>query len=323
MSRGGFISSDVIIVGGGPAGAACAWRLRQGGASCLILDRQPFPRAKPCAGWVTPQVWHDLGVSPDAYPHSLTVFRRMSITLGGAAFTLPTLQYAIRRIEFDHWLLQRAAAPFQVHLVRNIAPAVGGGYILDDAFFCRYLVGAGGSGCPVYQRLFKPVFPHHPQTQIVAMEAEFAAPIRDPRCRLWFMENHLPGYAWYVPKSGGVLNIGVGGKAAPLKARGDSLKNHWEALLQKLHRMGLLADDPPPPRAYTYFLRQPHPEVRLADALLTGDAAGLATRDMGEGIAPAIRSGLLAADAILHGSRDHQQLRGIPAYSFPSLLRLR
>ncbi len=87
--------------------------------------------------------------------------------------------------------------------------------------------------------------------------------------------------------------------------------------------MGLLEGAPPRPQAYAYYLRPPHVEMRLANALLAGDSAGLATRDMGEGIAPAIRSGLLAAEAILHDSRDHRRLRGVPAYSFPALLRLR
>ena len=41
--------------------------------------------------------------------------------------------------------------------------------------------------------------------------------------------------------------------------------------------------------------------MRLDNAFLTGDAAGLATRDLCEGIGPAIRSGQRAADSILHG----------------------
>jgi len=41
--------------------------------------------------------------------------------------------------------------------------------------------------------------------------------------------------------------------------------------------------------------------VRSGNAFITGDAAGLATRDLGEGIGPAIRSGIRAAEAILEG----------------------
>ena len=53
-------SHEVIVVGGGPAGSTCAWRLRQSGIDVLVLDKAAFPRTKLCAGWITPQVLSDL-----------------------------------------------------------------------------------------------------------------------------------------------------------------------------------------------------------------------------------------------------------------------
>ena len=47
---------DVLIVGGGPAGSTCAWKLRRPGLDVVVWDRQTFPRDKVCAGWITPQV---------------------------------------------------------------------------------------------------------------------------------------------------------------------------------------------------------------------------------------------------------------------------
>ena len=47
---------DVLVVGGGPAGSSCAWRLRRAGLDVVVLDRKAFPRDKVCAGWITPQV---------------------------------------------------------------------------------------------------------------------------------------------------------------------------------------------------------------------------------------------------------------------------
>jgi flavin-dependent dehydrogenase len=292
--------TDVLIVGGGPGGAACAWRLRQRGADCLILDRQPFPRAKPCAGWITPRVVRDLDLDPAEYPGGFTTYRGLVISIRGLTLRLPTRQHAIRRWEFDEWLLRRAGVPVQLHRVRSIE-RVGGEYVVDGAFAARFLVGAGGTHCPVGRALFHEASPRDPGSLIVALEAEFPYPHTDPQCRLWFMEHGLAGYAWYVPKAGGFVNVGLGGKAEALRARGDSLKRHWRLLVDKLERMGLVRGHEFQPRGYVYYLRQARPEVRRDNALIVGDAVGLATLDMGEGIGPAIRSGLLAAEAILDG----------------------
>jgi len=41
---------EVLIAGGGPAGSACAWRLRQAGLDVVVMDKAAFPRDKGCAG---------------------------------------------------------------------------------------------------------------------------------------------------------------------------------------------------------------------------------------------------------------------------------
>jgi flavin-dependent dehydrogenase len=312
--------TDVLIVGGGPAGAACAWRLRQRGVDCLILDRQRFPRGKLCAGWITPQVRRDLALVPADYPGGFTTYAGLVISIRGLKFWLPTRQHAIRRWEFDDWLLRRAGVPVHLHRVGAIA-RVGGAYVVAGTFVAKFLVGAGGTRCPVYRTLFQESAPRDSGSLIVTLEEEFAYPYTDPYCRLWFLEHGLPGYAWYVPKANGIVNVGIGGKAAPLRAGGDHLKRHWRLLVEKLNRAGLVRGHTFRPRGYAYYVRQPRLEVRRDNALIAGDAVGLATLDMGEGIGPAVRSGLLAAEAIVHdGDYD---LRMIPRVSLlPSLSRL-
>src|SRR5512146_2272705 len=98
-------TAEVIIVGGGPAGAACAWRLKQNNVDCLVIDQHPFPRFKPCAGWITPQVVKDLDLHSADYPHSFTTFDALHVSIRGLHFKLRTRQHAIRRYEFDNWLL--------------------------------------------------------------------------------------------------------------------------------------------------------------------------------------------------------------------------
>ncbi len=76
-----MIQKDVLIVGGGPAGSACAQRLIRHGLDVLILDKADFPRQKPCAGWVTPALFRLLEISPGDYPSGLTHFTSFVISL--------------------------------------------------------------------------------------------------------------------------------------------------------------------------------------------------------------------------------------------------
>lgn len=286
---------QVIIIGGGPAGAACAWRLIQDGIDCLILDKQSFPRPKTCAGWITPRVLRDLDFNPSEYPYDLTLFQR--IYINGFPILRPGKQYAIRRVEFDNWLLERSGAPVIQHHVKEISKSEKG-YMVDGEYSAEYLIGAGGTHCPVYHTFFSN---DQPRTgaQIVALEEEFSTEWKDGGCRLWFFENGFPGYAWYVPKAGGYLNIGVGGNALLLKQQGRSIQDQWDYLVQKLQDLGLVSQKEFQPEGCVYYLRGKQDPSQVGNAILIGDAAGLATLDMGEGIGPAVRSGLLAAESIL------------------------
>jgi menaquinone-9 beta-reductase len=315
-----MVKTDVLIVGGGPAGSACAWQLNRHNIPCLVLDRVDFPRNKPCAGWITPEVFRTLETRPEDYPLSLTHFNSFKISLCGLKFTLPTHQFAIRRVEFDAWLLERSGAQVHQHQVQHVKQ-VDDGFLVDDQYCAKFIIGAGGTHCPVRRDLFASGTQKHQDGLIITKEEEFTYPISDDRCHLWFFEGGLPGYAWYVPKANGYVNIGIGGSAARLHAKGQTLNEHWLMLVEKLDREKLVTGYPFHPQGYSYYLRRKKPALRRGNAFLVGDALGLATRDMGEGIGPAIHSGLLAANAIIHNVA--YQVNDIPCYSTPSLLRLR
>jgi menaquinone-9 beta-reductase len=311
-------SCDVLIVGGGPAGSSAAWRLRRAGADVLVLDRERFPRLKLCAGWVTPEVVRDLEIDLSAYPHRLLTFPRLRVHYGRWQVPIACVQHSIRRFEFDAWLLERSGAPVEQHNVRHITAADGGGFLIDGAFHCRYLIGAGGTRCPVYRELFRELNPRASEHQIVTLEHEIQYDWQDSDCHLWFCEQGLPGYSWYVPKEHGWLNVGVGAIAERMKRRGQDIRAHWEHLATLLGRC-LAPGAHYDPGGYSYYLRGRVDVVRRDNAFITGDAAGLATRDLGEGIGPAVRSGLLAAEAILAGKP--YRLEDVTGLSIGSIAR--
>jgi flavin-dependent dehydrogenase len=311
--------AEIIIVGGGPAGSTCASVLTRAGKECLVLDAKPFPRVKPCAGWTSPHVFEALEIAPGSYPHSLTRLKRIHFHLFGVRIPVPTRELAIRRWEFDDWLLRRAGAPVVHHRVREIARH-DDGFVIDGRFRSRFVVGAGGTGCPVYRSLFAEVTPRSPASLVVALEAELQCEPPDRQCHLWFFDRGLPGYSWYLPKEGGFVAIGVGGIAKQVRGAGG-IRQHWEQLLRRLARLGLEVGRECTPRGYAYHVRRGAPVVQLGGAFLVGDAAGLATLDMGEGIAAAVRSGALAAHAIATGFP--YTVRSLPRYSIPHIVASR
>jgi flavin-dependent dehydrogenase len=292
---------DVVVVGGGPAGSACAARLVQAGAEVLVVDRESFPRTKLCAGWITPQVIEDLSFDVASYPHRFNTFDNIVVHVKGFTFKLAGPQHSIRRYEFDDYLLRTCGAEIVHHNVKHIEEK-NGAYTVDDSFQCEYLVGAGGTRCPVYRSFFRELNPRAKELQAATYEHEFAYEWEDPRCHLWFFDKGLPGYAWYVPKARGYLNCGIGGMAVKLKMRGEDIKTHWNHFADALARKELVRNFEFAPKGYSYYLRGDVDVVRVDNAFITGDAAGLATRDLCEGIGPAIQSGQRAADSIMNGS---------------------
>jgi menaquinone-9 beta-reductase len=293
-------SAEAIVVGGGPAGSAAAQRLKAGGVDVIVLDKERFPRHKLCAGWITPEVVRDLNLDIAGYPYGFLSFRRLHWHVRGLKLPLPCVQHSIRRVEFDSWLLERSGAEVATHVVRDIRRD-GEYYVIDGMFRCRYLIGAGGTSCPVRRAMFEAAMPRPRALQTVTLELEFPYEWRDPDCHLWFFEHGLPGYGWYVPKAAGWLNVGIGAMATRLKQRGENIRQHWRHLAAKMLRQFGIAmlDDPP---GYSYYIRGSLDSARVGNAFIVGDSAGLATRDLCEGIGPAIRSGHLAADAIMGGA---------------------
>lgn len=309
-----MIYSKVIIIGGGPSGSICAWKLNEYGIECLILDKQEFPRPKLCAGWITPQVIQDLEFISGDYPFSFTKFDRFKIHIHRKEIELKVRQYAIRRIEFDDWLLKRSGVEVKTHEVKKIKKD-GNYYVIDNQFCCRYLVGAGGTHCPVYRTFFKSAHPRSTDHLIVTLEEEFSYDYSDGNCHLWFLQKKLPGYAWYVPKNHGYLNIGIGAFHEKLKAKGDDIRHRWNLFTDRLEKLNLVNNHPFNAAGYVYYIRENEDSVHTDNAFIIGDAAGLATQDMGEGIGPAVKSGILAAESITSGKK--LSFESIKKRSFP------
>jgi geranylgeranyl reductase family protein len=300
---------EVIIVGGGPGGSTAAWRLARAGLRPLLLDAAVFPRVKVCAGWVTPEAMADVDVDPEKYPLTIQAFSACRFQFEGARHETrwrTPASYGIVRREFDHYLLDRArAAGTDVRdgaRVTAVSREAHGIRVVSErgVFEAAVVIGAGGHNCPV-ARAFGEVSGREevvvaqesetrlPSDRVEALGALFEAPEL-------YVERDLAGYGWYFPKAD-VLNIGIGCVAGPHA----DLPGRRDALVHALRASGRLPADFPlsPFRGHAYVVRRRAPRRLAGDGFcLVGDAAGLARDLSGEGIGPAIRSGLLAAEAV-------------------------
>lgn len=315
-----MIEREVIIVGGGPGGSSTALRLSLLGIPSTILDKSTFPRVKLCAGWITPRI-HSL-LKMEHYPYGILELRKINFTFytkkqKEISFSAKTKQYSIRRYEFDHWLLEMSRAEFFQHQVKNIEVDEDGYFVIDNEYRAKFLVGAGGTYCPVYRKFFHEQNPRSKEVQIAALEIEFPYEYQDQNCYLWFFENGLPGYSWYVPKANGYLNIGIGAFSHFVK---PSLHWHFDHFITKLKKLKLLNHFEQEPKGHTYYLREKTKNIQNHRVFLVGDAAGLATFDLGEGIGPAIESGFQVADVI--AKHDALNLNKIPFSSNQDFGRL-
>jgi menaquinone-9 beta-reductase len=308
---------DVLIVGGGPAGSACARQLRRAGLEVTVLDKRTFPRDKVCAGWITPAVLASLDVDPTEYAEGRTlqpITRFRTGMIGGRLVETAypqAVSYGIRRCELDHYLLARSGA--RLHLgepVRRIERTPDG-WCINGELHARLLIGAGGHFCPVARYLGAQ--PGKGEAVVAAQEIEFRmdaaqrdACAVDPEAPELYFCADLKGYGWCFRK-GDYLNIGLG------RQDNHRLAEHVTRFAEALAAQGRIPQVPHRFQGHAYLLYGESPR-RLVDeaVLLIGDAAGLAYPQSGEGIRPAVESGLLAAQTVLDASDEYAASRLAP-----------
>jgi menaquinone-9 beta-reductase len=295
---------DALIVGGGPAGSTCARGLRRAGLDVLVLDAAVFPRDKVCAGWITPQVVTSLDLDVDEYRRGRTFqpISRFRVGLIGGGDDTETeygrqVSFGIRRCEFDHYLLERSGARVRAGTPVTSLHRDGDQWIVNGNIRTPLLIGAGGHFCPVARAVNGPMTA--PGVSVVAaQEAEFlvdadTCDVRGEAPELYFCRD-FKGYGWCFRK-GEYLNVGLG------RLDRRSLPRATAAFLAFLTASGRLPRDITPRwRGHAYAVyNTPHRRVVDSSVVLIGDAAALAYAQSGEGIRPAVESGLLAAAAIV------------------------
>lgn len=274
---------DLIVIGGGPAGASAALEGVRLGLRVLLLEKEKFPRYKPCGGALSERARSYLGFRiPDEVIDAEV--SRIRIFFGDRCAEISRserLSTLVTRSVFDEMLVRKAEeAGAEVLFGRKAAEISEMGECVrvraGATYEGRLLVVADGHTGMLSRKIRL-----RDGITGVCLVSEVAAEDTDD-----FMEIHFGkadmGYAWVFPH-GSYLSVGAGG------LRSSNIKGILEELMRSRGFRGKI-------HGHTIPLSGPYRYLAGDRTMLCGDSAGTVDPFTGEGIAYAIRSGQIAAE---------------------------
>lgn len=309
---------DLVIVGGGPAGATAALYAARSGLRTVLLDRARFPRDKVCGDAISGKattILRELGLVeavrglPGVEVHHILFGSPdhvgADIDLAHASDPAKVTGFVIRRTDFDHFLFSAAAdagADCRPGVVVEAVLRDEGGAICgvrgrdlatgrQEDIRGRVVIGADGYRSIVARQAG--LYAHDPDHTAIGVRAYFrdVGGLSD-RIELHYVDAVLPGYLWVFPLGGGWANVGIGMLDSSMKRRGVHLVDTLRALLREPFLAPRFAAASQVGRSVGWQLplgsrRRPCSGTGF---LLLGDAAGLVDPFTGEGIGNAMFS---------------------------------
>lgn len=308
--------ADLIVIGGGPAGAAAAIEGTRMGLDVVVLDKAQFPRDKCCGDGLTANALRQLDaleLDPASVPSWNVIDDVVLVDPAGRSRTFPLPrgkgQFAAvaRRNELDVALLRRARSvgatvheEAEVVAVRPTDKSVTATTSAGDIFTGRYLLAADGMWSPT-RRLLGLTQPGYRGEWHAARQYLTNVSLAAQRdFVVWFDPDFLPGYVWSFPLADGSVNVGFGVVRASDR-KGRDLKALWSNVLDRPSLREFLG---PSALAETRYAAWPIPAAlgRLplthGRVFFAGDAAAATDPMSGEGIGQALETGRLAAETI-------------------------
>ena len=301
---------DVIVIGAGPAGGAAAHVAARAGLRVALVDRHGFPRDKLCGGGFTGRSYRYYAeIFGEPIPEEIILTKHsVEFHAHGAELAridgIPPIHMTMRR-DMDLSIVRHALASGAEDFTGCAVEALEfetRAVVLKDGrrLGYRVLIGADGANSTVARALYGRAFDH--DRIGFGLEIEGPVPAEDAPVRIDFGAAEW-GYGWNFPKAGSAT-IGIGG----VHGKNPEMK---AAMARYLEIFGVEGA-----RVKGAFL--PFGDVRWSpgrrEALLAGDAAGLVDPITGEGIAYAMKSGALAAEAAVGALAANHPPRALTLY---------
>ena len=328
----GPLDCDVLIVGAGPAGSACARTLARAGVRVQLVDQHPAGRDKTCGDGLIPdahQALARLGLLDEVMRRAQPVAHVGCIGPRGGRVDVPGSLAVLPRRELDALLLraaQDAGASFEQ--ARFEAPLEEGGRVTgarlkrgDDLLDVRARTVVLATGAVPKALTAAGMCERHTPSG-VALRGYVKAPEmvgRITALEVVWDKSVRPGYGWIFPAPDGHFNIGVGVTDSHQDLGGGkgqkkdvNLRAIFDAFVAKyppaaeLMRVGELVGElkGAPLRCTLTGAKWSRPGL-----LVTGEAAGSTYSFTGEGIGKAMETGMLAAEALLAHPHDDDAAR--------------
>lgn len=311
-------SYDVVIVGGGPAGAACALGLGGSGLKVAVLEKSRFPRDKVCGDAIpntVPKVLRSISDDlADAFgrfgaKNRITGFRLIAPNLSSCTFSYSRPGYTSARMDFDHFLFEEACrrtdADFVEAAVVKEIERVDGGVRLETAdgsvYAAEMVVGCDGAHSVVARAFTDNGVDKDHYCGAVRAYYRGVAETPNDLFEIFLPRGFLPGYFWVFPLPDGLVNVGFGMLSSAISERHISLRQSIDDIIEavpeladrfrRAERIG---------KVVGFGLPMGSRKVAVSGErfLLAGDAASLIDPMTGEGIGNAVLSGKLAADQV-------------------------
>ena len=314
-------TTDVVIVGAGPAGCAASIVLRRHGLGVVVIDRATFPRDKICGDGLTTAALRELdelGLDPAAVPSWIDVDDVIVRSPSGREVVFPmprdggTYAAVSRRRDLDTALVDLArAAGTTIHEDTAIASITERTDRIEvttshgDSITARHLIAADGMWSPTRKILGLAEPAYRGEWHAFRQYFVDVSPRAARELVVWFEADLLPGYAWSFPLADGTANVGFGILRDGGSYKVADMAEVWRNFLLRPHVREFLGPDARPEgphRAWPIPARVDSITLTSGRTIFVGDAAAATDPMTGEGIGQALATGRWAAESICaHG----------------------